>query len=183
MGASHRERAALNENIWRFLYSNKRGFHPKTNAGRMSSYGSTTKRAFPQSLLFSSARSARDRMEDVSTYILLSFKNHPGFSALESADKRSALPSCGGRKEEKEKNEGISCSSERQPPSFVLFSALRLYPLRPVPRIGNAAHGFLGIFMRAERRQAEIAFTARPEPHAGSPHDAEAVQEHFKKSP
>lgn len=44
-------------------------------------------------------------------------------------------------------------------------------------------HGFPRVLMGAERRKAEIAFTARAEPHAGSPHYAETVQERFEKAP
>lgn len=56
-------------------------------------------------------------------------------------------------------------------------------PLGPVPGIGDAPHGFPRVLMGAERRKAEIAFTARAEPHAGSPHYAETVQERFEKAP
>ena len=52
-----------------------------------------------------------------------------------------------------------------------------------MPGIGDAPHGFPRVLMGAERRKAEIAFTARAEPHAGSPHYAETVQERFEKAP
>ena len=65
------------------------------------------------------------------------------------------------------------------PPEISFFLYL---PLGPVPGIGDAPHGFPRVLMGAERRKAEIAFTARAEPHAGSPHYAETVQERFEKS-
>lgn len=42
MGASLKERAAFNENIYRFLCAKKRSVQLKTNAAGMSSYGPTT---------------------------------------------------------------------------------------------------------------------------------------------
>ena len=50
-----------------------------------------------------------------------------------------------------------------------------------MPGIGDAPHGFPRVLMGAERRKAEIAFTARAEPHAGSPHYAETVKSASKK--
>ncbi len=47
-----------------------------------------------------------------------------------------------------------------------------LFPIsstRTSARIGDAPHGFPRVLMGAERRKAEIAFTARAEPHAGVP--------------